>query len=480
LDARRANYTKDCGDDFEETNIRGQDWVGWDDRLDTSCSTPHTFDNFETLSAYCSFLKDEGVHKSCHWDDRKKAFAENRCVGTFSPEPPIQGATPTPSPTPEVDPGPTPEPSPTPEPTPTPDMRPQVARDLEAAGIKVDIDSNSRLPVMPGEPSFDMKLTKFWVTLENVKGSLIARKAVLKELTLTSYTSYHNQGQYLAIDVALNDSEVLAYLNLLDRRLNLQQKIGIPMDLGIEVFGIEKGDKMAELKKMLQAFEDSASSLMKIRSTIKTLSVDSFFHYSFYDSELSLKREQVAADLQKGIKLLTPLTEFYDFAQVHGIKIEAATSMDLEIDGAAIAGLTKKLMSAKNAMTDLVSFGKLKEISISTLRTETSYYDSTQVLTPASAGPSLDALDDQLKALSDCYAMADVTHAKFEIFGYRLDSKLEKAAKRFKKYFASIKGKGALINVITYGDRSEFSYKRLIIGANDSDDSFEKVLQSVK
>lgn len=474
LDARRATYTKNCGDDFEETNIRGQDWFGWDNRLDTSCSTPHTFDNFETLSSYCGFLKDEATHKNCHWDDRKQAFAQNRCVGAFSPEPPFQGATPTPSPTPDLN------PSPTPEPTPTPDLRPQVARDLEAAGIKIDIDYNSRIPVMPGEPSFDMKLSKFWITLENVKGSLIARKAVLNSLILTSYTAYHNQGQYLAMDVALNETEVLSYLNLLDRRLNLQQKLGVPLDLGVEVYGFEKGDKMAELKKTLQIFEDASSSLMKIRSTIKTLSVDSFFHYSFFDSELSLKREQIAADLQKGIKLLTPLTDFYDFAQVQGIKIEAVISMDLEIDGAAIAGLTKKLMSAKKAMTELVSLGKFKEASLSTMRTETNYYESTQVLTPASAGPALDALPDQLGSLADCFSLADLIHADFDTRGYRLDSDLVKAAKRFQKYFSSIKGKGALITSVTYSDRSEYSYKRLTIGTQDSDDSFEKILKGIK
>jgi hypothetical protein len=92
----------------------------------------------------------------------------------------------------------------------------------------------------------------------------------------------------------------------------------------------------------------------------------------------------------------------------------------------------------------------------------------------------MDALPSQLKALADCYTLANLIHAEFDMYGYRLDGKLEKAAKRFQRYFSNIKGKGALITSVAYADRSEYSHNRLTIGTQDSDESFEKVLKGIQ
>lgn len=476
LNARKNSYTNNCGTDFEETDIRGQDWIGWDHRLDKSCSTPHPFDNFKTLSAYCSFLKDEATHENCHWDDRAQEFKNNHCAGDFSQAPAFLGATPTPSPTPNVSPTPVAPPSP----TPTPDTRPQVARDLEAAGIEVVIEDFNHMPPLPGQPSFQTSLANFWSTLDRVKNSLIAHQAVIKELHLTQYVTYNNQGQYLYMDVELNDSEVLAYLNQLDRRLLLQKEIGTNIELGIEVYGFEKGDKLADLKATLNTLESSGQDLARIKSAVSSINLDNYFGYSFYDRTLRVTKAKLATDITKAVKLLMPMTEFYSFVDNRHIELDMGTSMDLEVDGAAVANLMKKLMSAKDSLLILNSLKKLDKMAISTLRTETNYYDSLAELTPASAGPAGDEVSDVIDALANCYQLASSVKVKFAPDGYTLDSKIEKAAKRFKRSLATIKAKGSLIDTVTYGNTSSYSYKRLTIGTTDDDAAFDKVLQGIK
>lgn len=477
LGARRGAYSANCGNDFEETNIKGQDWFGYDSRQKSSCSTPHVFDNFPTLSDYCNFLKDETKHEYCHWDNRQHEFRRNRCAGAFSPEP--NSGNPAPAPTPE-DKIPAPAPTATPVPSPTPDARPQVARDLEAAGIKVTIDYNSQIPVRPGDPSFQQQLVKFWSVLENVKGALISRRQFITEVSLTQYTVYHPQRQYVSLDVVLTEGEVLGYLSLLDRRLALQMKLGLAIDLGIEIYGFERGDKLADLRTMTETLENSVPDLLRIRSTVKELKLRDYFHYSFYSRELQLKKDDLRADLAKAVRLLQPMNEFFEFADTNGFDIKAPISnADLEIDGPAFGALTKKLMVSKGSLLELKALGQLKEISISSIRDETLYYDGLKNLSPASVGTAFDALPETLTALTVCFRLAQDMKVEFKPLSGALTKNLIKSANRFDKYFTKIKAKTSL-RTIYYGDSSSVGYASLTIGANDSDAAFEKVLAGIK
>jgi hypothetical protein len=482
LDSRRRTYTTNCGSDFEETNIKGKDWFGWDDRLDTSCSTPHVFDNFPTLATYCAFLKDESKHLSCHWDDRRHEFARNQCAGPFSPEPGSPSEKhPAPSPTPEATTTPIPEPTATPEPSPTPDSRPQVARDLEAAGITVTVDYNSYIPRDPGQPDFRDQVAQFWKVLENVKANLIARRQALKEIRLTEYTVYNAKYNYLSLDVSLTEGEIIGYLNLLDRRLAMQTKLGFPLDLGIEIYGHELGDKTKDLRATLDTLDAYLPELMKVKSTLRGLNIHDYFNYSFYMRELQIKKQDIHADLTKAIKLLQPMAEFYQFAATLGLGIDIPSySMDLEIDGPTIGALTKKLMNSQKNLMALKSMNQLDKIQLSKMQTDTTYYQSLKLLSPASVGPNFDALTDVIDSLALSHRLATEIGVEFRTSSsLKLESSFIKAAKRFDKYYKTIKAKKS-IKSLYYGKSSSYSYTMLTIGSDDSDAAFEKVLAGIQ
>jgi|GEM_PF-5050812 len=226
---RAATYKSNCGDDFEPTNIPFFAAYGWDSRLNRSCTTADPkVQRMQSLKDHCDFLKNETAHESCHWRARGEEFKKWKCSGDFSAPPVVTLPTPTPTPPP----GPTP--SPTPGPTPAPeDLRPQIVKDLAAAGIVVEVDNN--VPQLPGE-NFRSKLPLFWQALTTQKAELIARKNVISRIVVTIYSEFDSQRNELTLDVEIGN--VLGqYLRALDRRLELEKKSGLVLDFGIELYG---------------------------------------------------------------------------------------------------------------------------------------------------------------------------------------------------------------------------------------------------
>lgn len=476
LEARRRTYNTNCGNDFEETNIKGKDWFGYDNRVKESCSTPHVFDNFPTLTAYCDFLKDESQHEYCHWDGRRNEFYRNNCAGAFSPEP----GQPVTSPTPVEKVTPTPAPTATPVPTPTPDNRPQVARDLEAAGIKIEIDYNNQIPNNPGEPDFRDSVVQFWKVLENVKGALISRRQFFNEIIVTRYATYDSELRYITLSVNFTEGELLGYLDLVDRRLALQMQLGMPIDLGVEVHSHTPGDKLKDLRETLETLESFTPELKKVKNSMRELKLTDHFYYSFYNRSMTVKKLNLIPDLTKAIKLLQPMNEFFAFTDAQKLEVNFPIgSTDLEIDGPAMTGVMKTLLSSKNTLLRLISLKKLKEISLTKMALETNYYDSLGNLSPATAGPQFEALPDTIDAIATTYVLVKDLGATFSTGVYKVGPNYVKATKRFDKYFNKIKMKKS-VKSISYSDKSEMYYSSLVIGANDNDADFEKVLAKIQ
>lgn len=86
---RESVFAQDCGENFQQIYIPAPLPIkAYDSRLKRYCETAKSsFQIFQFLSEVCGFLKNENLHKSCHWGPRFEKFESLSCRGKFSQEP---------------------------------------------------------------------------------------------------------------------------------------------------------------------------------------------------------------------------------------------------------------------------------------------------------------------------------------------------------------------------------------------------------
>jgi hypothetical protein len=89
LELRMNTFEVDCGEGFQQLYIPAPAVIkGHDRHLGRYCETAKPTEQiFEFLSGVCGFLKNESLHKGCHWATRFERFEALSCRGSFSREP---------------------------------------------------------------------------------------------------------------------------------------------------------------------------------------------------------------------------------------------------------------------------------------------------------------------------------------------------------------------------------------------------------
>lgn len=480
LDARQRLYASECGNDFEEANIETNDWFGWDDRLNKSCSTARPPQRYmPTLSEYCNFLKDEKLHELCHWNERYDEFRRTRCRGEFSEFPDSSAPTPTPPQAPKPEPTPAPTPvRPTPAPTPTPDTRPAIVKELEAAGVKVTI---SYPPYEFGEKvPFRTQLQSFYKTLESIKNQILGRKMFIKSVNLTSYTTYDSADESLNMDIYLSEQGFQTYFPLLDRRVAVEKRLGMHLDLRIELYGIDLQKELMTLDQHLMFLEKNAAALSKLKAVVKSIEVEDFSGFWMFNYTLKISEKEFERDLTAYIQKITPIVPFYEFAKQSGIKVETNLNFDDTTEYARLVNIAQQFDSERSSLSNLVKLNALKEIVLYPTIDSTSYFAGTKALWPATVAPGNKDLLTHLKTLSLVSGYANELKVEISILGDKLDKDFIVSAKRMTSKMDLLRRKKSSLSKIVLGyTTSSFNYKVLYIGATDSDAAFEKVLKSI-
>lgn len=465
LDLRKAAYTKNCGLDFELTSIPPARFTGFDTVLQKSCSTalaPVTY--YDLAADYCQFLKNETLHTNCHWTERKTEFDRVGCRGGFS-APPAAAPTPTPNPTP------TPQPSATPAPV---DPRPAVIRDLEAAGIKVTIQYPQG-PTDPNQQPFQIRLAAFYNVLAQAENTILARKAIFKQITLTDFASFHDQANSLILSVDLTYPELTGYLGLIDRRLAFEKNTGVNLELGIDIFNNEKGDKTKELAAKIAFFEQNAATLTSLRSMVKTITLETFTAYWLFSREMKLDRNNYDTAFKTLSQRLTALSPMFDLFDSNRIEVES-TNSDTALD--LLEAVMPKVMAAKQDIAHLAKISSLKKVSVQN-DAQCRWYKSAEMLWIGSQNDCLSILPDIVKAL---VSQADKAQEKGIAIAPALDNldkRFLESSKRLDARWSVIKGKKS-IESVTLSDKSAFEYGNLTIGSDDTMADLDKVLKTIK
>jgi hypothetical protein len=469
---RRSHYQAICGDDFEPRNVQPMTLSGWDPRLGQACAlAPAGVDRFARLGDYCNYLKDEYRHSYCHWASRYDEFLTWNCTGDFSPMPQTK---------------PTPPPPPPPRPTPyqpPQEERPQIVKELEAAGIRVDYNPNgSGGPRIPGDEPFPAKLRRFWPVLAELKSMFIARRNVLSQISLDEWTEYDSQKRELSLDPSLNRDDVISYLTLLDKRIALEANTGISFDFGIEVYGHERGLKTQDLANTLGILENHRSELKDINSVIRHIKRADYSHLWYDDTRtLQLKGSAFEAELVKYVGFLKPTSPFFQFANSVGLKV----SFDTEIDDhlPEFTEGCRALYQTRDTLQALAQAGKLKQIEVN-INSQTYPWYASETLTANLSSKDPRPLQQAIEALGVVTRFESASQIPVKWSGIDLDAGFIESARKLKERSQLIqaKKKSGKIESIYFTNKSSYSagYRSLEIGSDDALADLDRILASIR
>lgn len=475
LPSREKIFASDCGEGFQSINIKATYWIsGDDDRLNTRCSTGEPgVEYFPYQAQLCQFLKDESLHKNCHWDQRYEDFKEWNCQGDFSKEPDVvQPPAPTPTP-----------PSP-PRPAPTDPLdKIPVVQELRAEGIQVTVEWQSiQREYNYGEnggKTLNEIMNQFWLELESIKKDLIARKSQIKNLEVTSHTSYwpSSSKPILNLQYKLNSGEGAQFIPLWDRLIYLEKNLGVTYS---GIYGMTFDNIPFEpMQEIILLFEKYYSDLLSIKGVIKEIQFDSYTRYSVYSSELKLAENQRESELEKYIKLLKPLAPVYQWAGSHSV--EMSGDFDIEKDQVQIHETFQVLKKEIKNLDLMAQAQMLSEIEVRKSSNSTSLWLSPKKLLPQVGDATL--LSRHLQSLGHQAAKSLELGKPIVNEAYNIDDTHIQSMSLLDVTWSQIKAKSNQIKEITINSHSTVYYsslQELHIHPKSTKAELEKVLQGIK
>lgn len=483
LNSRKIDYRSNCGDDFQEINVSGSYGIsGFDQRLQKQCATgPSPSNVFRTTRKFCEFLKDETLHQSCFWDDRREKYEDLGCQDPFSPEP--EKVHPTPPP-------PSTEPSRTPTPLPTlvpekPFDNIEIVHELRAEGIEVEIDTQAIYEHdrfhRPGEPTAREILAQFWLELAANKQTILSRKSSITQINVTIYAHYLTYGdsKILSLDFETPRTQLINYFPLFDQLLRDSEEYGINFDF-IQSSSDRKEFFFQPLKNVLDGLAENHDDLVTIKGMIKTLNLDSYSAYFESSRELKLQRETFREDFRQYIQWLKPLAPVYQWADKNHVEIDA--DYDLEKNFPQVKPAFALLKENLASLQSIAQNGQLKELRIYFLNGEHQYWASLGLLTLSIGDWNSSEFTQLLSALSRLSQRAKEIGAEFEINNDKLDKDFLHSTQFTEKLWTTIKKKSGKIKKLTMGSQSKFyEYSQeLVIGCESSELETEKIISAIK
>lgn len=466
---RAATYKNNCGDDFEPKNIPAFVSYGWDSRLNRNCTTANPkVQRIPSFKDHCDFLKKESAHEGCHWRARGEAFKKWKCSGDFSAAPVVTLPTPTPPPPPSPTPSPTPGPEPTPE-----DLRPQIVKDLAAAGIEVEVDHN--VPHLPGE-DFRMKLPLFWQALNTYKAELIARKNVISRIVVTIYSEFDSQRKELTLDVEIGN--VLGqYLRALDRRLELERKLGLVLDFGIE---LTAPNDLPNFLQMLTDFEKLQIEIKKLSPMVEKIRLYSYTAFWMEDRRLELKKDNWKDDFLRLHPILQDMNWITN--SLAPKQITYAGDPDFFQDLPRAARVVQDLKAEGKALLALARQSAIQQISLTPFTDQNSLHSRDGLLRVASQDPGLSQIRNSVKAFSQFVEACAELKVSHEINWESTDANTQEAVRRIESKMNLLRSKIGKVSEIEISSYTEFfpSQKKLVVSGTGPIEELNQAIAKIK
>lgn len=444
-----------------------------------TCSTGDQTAN--SNDEYCALLKNEPANHYCAQSQRYSNFqAVCEPLGYVWP---VESPQPTPWPTQTTTPPPaTPSPLPTSTPPPATDDRPQVIKDLEAAGIKVRIQPIS--VSLPGELPFNVRLNRFLTLLEMRKNYFISQRQLFKNIVLTAYASYDTDIQTLTLLVDFPTIDLLdQYLNLCERHRFLESRTQMTFDFGVELYG-DSNSNLAALSQELSAFEQRLSSFeqnsLAIKNNLspifKKIQLDDSTTYDyFFNQTLKLDRDSPLQGLQQALSYFSELAPFFAFLNTQSIKFTYDGS-DFDDNQDNIKQVILSLNQIQSTLSHLKFLGKVNSLKLQKYSSKP-YLIGTEV-----SGINLETLsltNKSLRVIDDIESFSRPIAIQVD-FPYDLTDSFLIAATRIIKNKNLIEQKKSQIKKINFSTSSSYyrGLSQLTVGS-DSEAEFLKVLNSI-
>jgi hypothetical protein len=355
-----------------------------------------------------------------------------------------------------------------------------VVQYLNDHGIKVEIfNSQTTYPI--GEPSFEEKLPLFWQSLDVVKTQIVQRAGVIKLLTVSGYTVAKFKRSHLTLDVDHTGKSILDYLVMFDVKFNIQNSLLLDLDLGIDLYRVEKKEFDA-LTDKLKFWQQSVSKLNELSSIIILVEVGSSDSFSLEYGKMKLNEERYEESFSVAYKKLFSAARF--FSRVNPLKKKVILKFELDDvkQNNEFERVIKKLSQNSSSLKAVLASDSVNELSIRHQNRDNKFYRSSlKKLWLASEGAGLTMLPEVVEALEMEISLAEELSVEMKMLNEDLTYDYIDCVEKVWKNKKLIKSKNDKIKkmYLAYYKKSEFRHDTLYVNATSSDSEIEKIIKGI-
>jgi hypothetical protein len=463
-----------CGSDQESSDSSKTESFSYELTLN-GCETGRQ--TFTSRDAMCSALRDDARNRNCARSLREDFFKRN-CPGQTWETPPAPRPNPAPAPTPT----PTPAPVPAPQPRPEPDCReikPAIVCELQENGIELEITQYA-LERELGQTPYHEQIKKFWLALEAVKPEILSRSTLIKKIELTGWSKLERDQNTLELTIDMTAKALGEYLKLQDLRIDLEDRLGMRFDLGIEVFGHES-DLVGDFRKTILTLSSYAPSLKFLEGAVKVIKLDIFSSYSLHNRALRLHRDRFEQELVPALSMFGSPRAFFLWADENKIRVEGDATPIGPLTSPEKANGFKSAIAALSA--NIETLEKLKQNGLTRIKLES--YSSNfglygGALRLAISSPNSERNSEFLQSVAKMLNLALEMRAKFEIPISGVERDFEGAVQRLENLREPLLAKIGKIKNINFSSSSSAGSNTLYVGLGDDQAALLRAIQSIR
>ncbi len=355
-----------------------------------------------------------------------------------------------------------------------------VVQYLNDHGIAVEIfNTQSTYPI--DELSFEEKLPLFWKSLDSVKTQIVQRAGVIKRLTISSYTVAKFKRSHLTLDVDHTSTSILDYLVLFDAKFNIQNSLLLDLDLGIDLYRVEKKE-FDRLSAELKFWQQNIAKLNELSSIINLIEVGSSDYIFIEHGKIRLNEEQYQDAFSIAYKKLVSSARF--FSRVNPLKKKVILKFDLDDvnQNREFERVIKTLSQNSSSLEAVLASNSVNELSIRHQNSDNKFYRSSlKKLWLASEGAGLTLLPKVVDALEMELSLAEELSIEMNMLNEDLTYDYIDCVEKVWKNKKLIKSKNDKIKKIylAYYAKSAFRQDTLYVNASSSDSEIQKILQEI-
>lgn len=238
---------------------------------------------------------------------------------------------------------------------------------FDTVGIQLDSKYEASL-----EPD---KLQLIWQNLNAIKKDVSKFSNIVSSIGACMVASYSPAAKLLCVSPELSAQDIVQYLMIIQRRLQIENEIKIEINWGVET---NQGDiqHLAIAQNHLKYLEDHKSELKSIQHMVRKISLIGFSSYYPRDRDLKILDTDFDTELNKFISSLKAYDDLFNFLDRLKIQILVENDFDFMRDQTYIPDLFLSLYNSESTLKDLMVYANLKTIRLSSQR-KINYYSES-------------------------------------------------------------------------------------------------------